>query len=103
MLQKMTSARITLLKRWFLIFALLIGVNTAVAATPERLPIPAELERDVQFWIRVYSEITTSEGFIHDERNLAVVYRKVSFRADVTPTERRDGVDAERWLRAHPI
>jgi membrane-bound lytic murein transglycosylase D len=96
MLQKMTSARITLLKRWFLIFALLISVNTAVAATPERLPIPAELERDVQFWIRVYSEITTSEGFIHDERNLAVVYRKVSFRADVTPTERRDGVDAER-------
>jgi membrane-bound lytic murein transglycosylase D len=32
----------------------------------------------VQFWIRVYTEATTSEGFIHDDANLAVVYEKIS-------------------------
>ena len=35
---------------------------------------PPELERDVQFWVRVYSQIDTNSGFIHDDQNLAVVY-----------------------------
>ena len=34
------------------------------------IPRPAELQRDVDFWIRVYSEITTQQGFLHDEADL---------------------------------
>ncbi|MGC4029555.1 MAG: transglycosylase SLT domain-containing protein [Steroidobacteraceae bacterium] len=70
--------------------------DQARPAAEERLPRPAELERDVQFWIRVYSEVTTSEGLLHDDRNLGIVYRKLKFRPEVTPRERRDAVDAER-------
>ncbi|MFM8518434.1 MAG: transglycosylase SLT domain-containing protein [Nevskiaceae bacterium] len=62
------------------------------------IPRPPELQRDVHFWIRVYSEITTLQGFLHDERNLAIVYSTLS----LPPTERpgspvrRQLIDAER-------
>ena len=31
---------------------------------------PPELERDVRFWIRVYTEVTTDQGLLHDDWNL---------------------------------
>jgi membrane-bound lytic murein transglycosylase D len=60
------------------------------------LPRPPELEPDVQFWIRVYTEISTNEGFIHDQHKLGVVYEKVQFEPDTPPHERAHKVDAER-------
>jgi membrane-bound lytic murein transglycosylase D len=60
------------------------------------IPQPPELQRDVDFWIRVYTEVTTREGFLHDERDLSLVYGKLQFAADVTPAARRKAVDAER-------
>jgi membrane-bound lytic murein transglycosylase D len=60
------------------------------------LPRPPELEPDVQFWVRVYTEISTNEGFLHDQHNLAVVYETLHFDADTAPHERAHKVDAER-------
>ena len=79
-----------------LVIAALALAPTVVQAMEDRLPKPPELERDVRFWIRVYTEIATSEGFIHDDRHLGVVYRTLRFRPEVTPKERREAVDAER-------
>ncbi len=49
---------------------------------------PLELEQDVQFWIRVYTEIDTDSGFIHDSKNLGVVYRTVRFSAGMKGGDR---------------
>ena len=49
---------------------------------------PLELERDVQFWIRVYTEIDTDSGFIHDSKNLGVIYRTVRFSAEMKVGDR---------------
>jgi membrane-bound lytic murein transglycosylase D len=68
------------------------------AGAEEVIPRPPELERDVQFWIRVYTEVTTNEGFLHDEHNLGVVYQAVHFGADATPSQRREQLDG---LREH--
>ena len=68
----------------------------AAHAAEERIPFPPALQPDVDFWIRVYSEIGTSEGFLHDEHDLSLVYRKLKFERDVTPRARRAAVDAER-------
>lgn len=68
----------------------------APSLAADAIPRPPELERDVQFWIRVYSEITTNQGFLHDERNLAVVYETLNFGRDSTPRERQAMVDAAR-------
>ncbi|MFM1896015.1 MAG: hypothetical protein RLZZ385_1089 [Pseudomonadota bacterium] len=40
-------------------------------------PRPAELEPAVQFWIRVYTEVDTQSGFLHDSQNLSVIYRRL--------------------------
>lgn len=69
---------------------------TPVRASTELIPFPAELQKDVDFWVRVYSEISTSEGFLHDSRDLSIVYRKMAFEPDITPRQRRDAVDEER-------
>src|SRR5690606_22076421 len=43
-----------------------------------------------------YTEITTSEGFLHDDADLSIVYRKLAFGPDIEPRQRRDVVDEER-------
>lgn len=68
----------------------------AAPAGASAIPRPPELQRDVNFWIRVYSEISTNEGFLHDEWDLSIVYAKLQFPADTTPDARRDAVDSAR-------
>ncbi len=41
------------------------------------LPRPPELEPDIQFWIKVYSQISTNEGYLHDQHRLSVIYETV--------------------------
>lgn len=77
-----------------LLLTLLLPVHARAAEEP--IATPPELQRDVDFWVRVYTEINTSEGFLHDEHDLSLVYRKLQFNRDVTPRGRRDAVDAER-------
>ena len=65
-------------------------------AAPQAIPEPAELEPDVRFWMRVYSEISTNQGFIHDQRNLAVVYETLRFDPELAPRERERQVTEAR-------
>lgn len=46
----------------------------------ENFPKPDELQRDVDFWVRVYTEIDTKSGFIHDSHNLGIVYETIKIR-----------------------
>lgn len=43
------------------------------------LPKPAALTPQVEFWKRIYSEVGTNGGLLHDSRHLDVVYEKVEF------------------------
>jgi membrane-bound lytic murein transglycosylase D len=85
-------ARAGAFARWLAGFALVLALVPAFAATGS-VPRPAGLERDVQFWIRVYTEVTTNGGFIHDDRNLAVVYEKIQFPPNLAPKERQKLVE----------
>ena len=75
---------------------LLAGFVAVGRAADSDVPRPPELERDVQFWIRVYTEINTNSGFMHDERNLAVIYDTVHFTTGASPKERQRVVDDAR-------
>ena len=57
---------------------------------------PPELERDVQFWVRIYTEVDTNGGFLHDEHNLGVIYEKLRFAPNTSPREREKIVDQSR-------
>jgi membrane-bound lytic murein transglycosylase D len=77
--------------------ALLLWVAVAPAlAADNPMPRPPELEHDVQFWVRVYSEIDTNSGFIHDDQNLAIVYETLHFAPNSLPHERQKTVEAAR-------
>ena len=43
----------------------------------ELFPRPEAIKPAIQFWTRVYSEISTSAGFIHDNVNLSIIYEEI--------------------------
>src|SRR6202035_294709 len=49
---------------------------------------PPELEPDVRFWIRVYTEVTTDQGLLHDDWNLGLVYEVLRFDPADSPRRR---------------
>jgi membrane-bound lytic murein transglycosylase D len=49
---------------------------------------PPELEQDVRFWIRVYTEVTTDQGLLHDDWNLGLVYEVLRFDPATSPSQR---------------
>ena len=53
----------------------------------------AEIEPDVKFWIRVYTEVTTNGGFVHDDRKLGVVYEVMRFPDNLSRKERLHQVE----------
>jgi membrane-bound lytic murein transglycosylase D len=94
----MNSTRGKLAARAGLARLLLSGVlvllsATRVLAAEDPMSRPPELERDVQFWVRIYTEVDTNGGFLHDEHNLAVVYEKLHFAPNTSPREREKIVD----------
>ena len=46
----------------------------SLAQDPTLFPRPAELEPAISFWVRVYTEVNTKSGFLHDSQNLDVIY-----------------------------
>jgi len=74
----------------------LLLAATDLHAAEDPMPRPPELERDVQFWVRVYSEVDTNSGFLHDERNLGVVYETLHFAPNTSPREREKILDQDR-------
>jgi len=73
-----------------LAFALVTG------ASAQQLPRPAEIEPDIRFWTRVYTEVDTSSGFIHDSRDLSVVYRTIRFAQGASRRSRSRQMRAAR-------
>lgn len=69
--------------------ALVLMVAIAPAnADDEALPLPEGLERDVNFWITIFTEVPTEKGLLHDNRNLAVVYERIGMPAGIGRKER---------------
>jgi len=69
--------------RW--LAALALSLAPFIWCTPVRaeasgvFSYPPELEPDVRFWIRVYTEVTTEQGLIHDDWYLGLVYEVLRF------------------------
>ena len=59
------------------VIATLCVASAALAADPELLPRPPELEPNVRFWARIYTEVDSGAGLIHDAENLDVVYEEI--------------------------
>lgn len=71
-----------------LLLAPLFSSMASGAATADPFVHPAELETDVRFWIRVYTEVTTDQGLLHDDWNLGLVYEVLRFDPADSPAQR---------------
>jgi len=78
---------------WLLCLCLLAPL---VSMAEDLLPRPPELEPDIQFWIKVYTKVTTNEGYLHDQHRLSVIYETLHFDADTPVHERKARVEAQR-------
>ncbi len=71
-----------------LIACLATLVAAAGATAGEPLPRPAALEPNVRFWLRIYSEINSAGGLIHDNRHLDIVYEALRFPRGISNRSR---------------
>ncbi len=69
----------SILLRTFVLLCLFCLAGTASAQDSDLLPRPPELEPAIKFWTRVYTEVDTESGFLHDANNLAIVYQRVDY------------------------
>jgi membrane-bound lytic murein transglycosylase D len=63
------------------------------AETSDAFAYPPELEPDVRFWIRVYTEVTTDQGLLHDDWYLGLVYEVLRFDPSDSPRQREHIVE----------
>jgi membrane-bound lytic murein transglycosylase D len=87
-LLEIKSKRKGLLPALVLLLAPLVHGFALSAEVAEAFAHPPELEPDVRFWIRVYTEVTTDQGLLHDDWNLGLVYEVLRFDPADSPRQR---------------
>jgi membrane-bound lytic murein transglycosylase D len=79
-----------------LALALLTALAASTASANPDLPRPASLEPNVRFWTRIYTEVDTSGGVIHDNVNLDVVYEVMRFPEGISDRTREKRIDGAK-------
>jgi membrane-bound lytic murein transglycosylase D len=69
---------------------------SAASAAPENFPRPGALEHDIEFWKRIYSEVGTDAGLLHDSRDLSVVYEVVKIPTGLSNRSRERHTEKRR-------
>jgi membrane-bound lytic murein transglycosylase D len=57
----------------------ILAAAVGAGASPADFPSPPGLQPQVRFWTRIYTEVGTDAGLIHDAYHLDVVYERVDF------------------------
>jgi membrane-bound lytic murein transglycosylase D len=82
---------------------MLVGITllsaTLAQAGQTLFPRPQSLQPAITFWTRVYTEVDSISGFVHDNRNLAVIYETLTFKP--TDSNRRQQRRIEEVLERY--
>ncbi len=81
-----------------IIWVCLLFFGSFTVLQAQDLPRPPELEPAIKFWTRVYTEVDTDHGFLHDSNNLAVVYQSVEYDRPLIERQRSQIQDALKVL-----
>ncbi len=77
-----------------LVFVFAVSLPPLTAAAEDSPFVrPAELEADIAFWRRVYTEVTTEGGLLHDQDDLSVVYEVMKLPSDLSAKQRSKRID----------
>ena len=83
------SRKVNLLTLSIYCFFGILVPATAQENQREIFPRPAELESAISFWIRVYTEIDTDHGYLHDSEDLSVIYASLNRSSQEIETARQ--------------
>jgi membrane-bound lytic murein transglycosylase D len=72
---------------------LVVSLAAQASATSRALPLPPALAPNVDFWTRIYTEVDTQGGLIHDNEELHLVYGSLRFPAGASDRERERLLD----------
>lgn len=67
---------------------LLISAHALAGLPEEHFPVDAAMRKRVDFWKRVYTEITSREGYLHDSEEVNRIYEKIEY-PDLSPRAMR--------------
>lgn len=67
-----------------------------LARDTQAFPLPNTLKPDVNFWLKVYTEVSTTEGLIHDSQHLNVIYERLSFAAGMSYKARQKAIKQKK-------
>ncbi|KYG68362.1 lytic murein transglycosylase [Bdellovibrio bacteriovorus] len=74
--------------------------SAALGYNESAFSIPKGMEKQVQFWIDVYTKYTTEQGVIHDAENVETVYEIVDLKGLKTEREKQKKVDEVKKIIA---
>lgn len=75
---------------------LLMAFLPAFAGADETFPLPAELQPDVDFWVSIFTQYSSDDGVLHDNRKLEIVYDQLPMAASLSRRERQRNVEQRR-------
>jgi len=79
---------------------LLLSLQLALPAFAGDLPRPVELEDEIGFWKRIFSEVQNHQALVHDNRHLGVVYEVVTMPKNASyPRQRKISENVRRKYR----
>ncbi len=75
---------------------------TLAQAGQTLFPRPQSLQPAIAFWTQVYTEVDSDSGFVHDSRNLAVIYETLTFKPADSNRQQQRRIEAalERYRGA---
>lgn len=79
-----------------LVLVCLLIFSGAVNASASLFERPPGLEPDIAFWRRIYTEVDTSQGLVHDNARLDIVYSKLQFRTGEKYRDRQRRIEAAK-------
>ena len=84
---------------WYLLifWTVWIAAAPAGAAPPDPFPVYSAMVPNVAFWEKVYTQYSTREGILHDNRDLSIIYGTVSL---VEPGGRRSRKINQKRIKA---
>lgn len=88
------------MRRFSVVLFVVFMVSRAVFAS-DAFPRPPELEPDIAFWRRIYTQVSTDGGLIHDPVRLDLVYEQMEFPDELSARERSKRIDAAKKKYSH--
>lgn len=85
---------------YFLLLATPVLANDT-GLDPKYFPVDEAMRVRVDFWKRVYTEISSREGFIHDSDNLGIIYTTVRHTSSSRRARSRQVRQVKREIRNH--